>query len=70
MSRLCDRCMTRETRSAHDLYCDECEADVSVKVIRIPEYPCPRCPNVLACTSVGIVLCYGCRKDPADCDCK
>lgn len=28
MSGLCDRCMTRESRSAHDLYCDECENEI------------------------------------------
>lgn len=25
MSGLCERCMAREERSAHDLYCDACE---------------------------------------------
>lgn len=25
MSGLCERCMEREARSAHDLYCDPCE---------------------------------------------
>lgn len=28
MSGLCDRCMKREARSAHDLYCDECEDEI------------------------------------------
>jgi hypothetical protein len=28
MAGLCDLCMEREARSAHDIHCDECEAEL------------------------------------------
>lgn len=28
MSGVCEMCMKREARSAHDLYCDSCEATI------------------------------------------
>lgn len=77
MAGLCERCMEREARSPHDLYCDPCEQAMKMTpeehellVASVPPkgysggqlIPCDECGQYFRTTDWPPAICRDCRK--------